>query len=186
MGTGSISTWIRDATRGDEEAFRKLWDRYWRRMIRTAKRKIKSIGTVETDAEDVTSIAFAQVCHRIQNLKSSQNGNRSVFWNLLRVAIFRRVVDAARGKSVAPVNLSSLSENELYSILQSQLPPDFSSSVREDLAALFEHLNEEERDIVLLSIAGNKQAEIAEKVGLSRRSVIRRLVEIRKIWNRIQ
>ena len=63
---GSITRWIGGLKAGDEVAARQLWERYFARMMRLAREKLRAghRGNMGSDEEDAALSAFRQLLRR--------------------------------------------------------------------------------------------------------------------------
>jgi len=86
--------------RGDEEAVRQLWRRYFQPLVRLARGRLSARICGVRDAEDVALDAFAELCQRMARQRSAdsfpQLHNRTHLWKLLACFAARRAFDLAR------------------------------------------------------------------------------------------
>ena len=55
---GSVSRWIAGLKVGDEAAAQQLWERYYRRLVGLARKRLRTSRRREADEEDVAQNAF--------------------------------------------------------------------------------------------------------------------------------
>jgi hypothetical protein len=56
--SGSVTHWIRRLEAGEEAAFQKLWEVYFRRLVGLARQRLRGTPHAATDEEDVALSAF--------------------------------------------------------------------------------------------------------------------------------
>ena len=61
-GEHSVSWWIRGLKHGDEDAAARLWERYFERIVRLARARLKGAPRRVADEEDVALSAFRSLC----------------------------------------------------------------------------------------------------------------------------
>ena len=59
---GSVTRWIGQLQTGDPAAAQLLWDRYFRRMVGLARKKLEGAKRGAADEEDVALSAFDSFC----------------------------------------------------------------------------------------------------------------------------
>ncbi len=87
---GSVTNWIRDAKRGDEDAAQRLWDRYFERLIELASRHLRNAPKRMADEEDVVLSTFESVLAGARSGKFPLLQNRDDLWGLLLVITARK------------------------------------------------------------------------------------------------
>lgn len=90
----SVTTWFHAVQRGDPEAARQLWNRYFERIIRLTERRL--VHDPAYDREDLAtsvlkSLFFGVGSNRFQNL-----ANRDELWALLVFMAQRKLIDRQR------------------------------------------------------------------------------------------
>ena len=89
---GSVTGWLRALEQGDEDAARRLWDRYSGELHQVAKRRMRRLARRDiVDEEDVVLSAFASVCMSARNGLLDKVANRDELWGLMIVATQRKV-----------------------------------------------------------------------------------------------
>ena len=55
---GSVTHWIGALKSGDQEAAQQLWQRYWKRLVGLAAKKMSGSQRQASDEEDIAQIAM--------------------------------------------------------------------------------------------------------------------------------
>src|SRR5262245_19707494 len=81
---GSVSHWIAALKGGDSAAAQPLWERYYRRLVALARKKLQSARRV-ADEEDVVQNAFHSFFRALAGGRFPQLDDRDSLWRLLVV-----------------------------------------------------------------------------------------------------
>jgi DNA-directed RNA polymerase specialized sigma24 family protein len=193
---GSISRLLEGLKAGDDAAAQALWERYCDRLVRLARRKLEARFRRVADEEDIALSAFNSLClggrrGRFPNLR-----DRDSLWGLL---VFITAQKAAgwvvhekrqkrgggkvRGHSALIDKNRGTEEGSFDELIGPAPGPETLRVWAEEYEHLLDRLGDETlRHIAELSVQGHKIDEIAEKLGLARRTIHRKLHLIRKIW----
>jgi len=187
-----IQQWLPGAVAGDQAATDALLRHYSERLTFLTRRMLGDFKRVRRWAEtdDVLQNALLRLVSAIRAVKPATSRE---FLALATLQIRRELLDLAR-HYYGPAGLGA--HHESHGPNESE-PPD-PGDVRHEPSSLaqwtelheqIETLPEEERDVVgLLFYQGLSQAEAAEVLGLSLRTVQRRwhdaLCKLHRIWNR--
>lgn len=177
---GSITELLRRLAAGDAEAAQRLWALYFPRLLGLAQRRLA--GNAD-DAEDVALSALASFF-----LGAGRGGfptlqDRDALWGLLTVITARKALDLVarqgrkkRGGGRAPV------DQDLDQLAAPQRPPDLEAELAEECQRLIERLGDERlRAVAVWKLEGQTDAEIAQRLGCSVRTVERKVRLIRTI-----
>ena len=74
---GSVTYWIDRLKAGDPAAARKLWERYFHRLVSLARKKLQNTPRRAVDEEDVAQSAFASFWRRAQQGQFPQLEDRN-------------------------------------------------------------------------------------------------------------
>jgi hypothetical protein len=79
-GEGSVSRWIAGLKLGDEDAARRLWDRYFDDLVRIARTKLRATKRLggDEDEEDAALSAFDSFCEGAARGQFPQLADRNV------------------------------------------------------------------------------------------------------------
>jgi DNA-directed RNA polymerase specialized sigma24 family protein len=195
---GSITRWIGDLKAGDRAAAQPLWERYFERLVRLARARLRAAHrpTAEADEEDAVLSAFDSFCTGAVRGRFPQLANRDDLWRLLVVITARKVRAQARlqsrqkrGGGLVRSEADLLGaggdpEDEgLDRIIGDEPTPEFAALVAEECRRLLDALGDETlRTVALARMEGYTNDEIAGQLGCARRTVARRLDLIRKTW----
>jgi len=202
---GSVTRSIRELETGDEAVVQRLWNRYFERLARLVRIRLRATRTTTavSDEEDVALSAINSVCEGIQNGRYPQLGDRDDLWKLLVcVARFKasdqrklqqrlkrgggHVVSEAdlTAELDTPCPLDRLDTTTLiYQTVQEEPTPEFAAIVAEEYARRLDKLDDPGlRRIAELKLAGYTNQEIADEIGRSLRTTSLRIEKIRKIW----
>ena len=193
----SVTQWIDRLKAGDPDAAQKLWERYFRRLVGLAKKKLRASPRRAADEEDVALSAFDSFCRGAGQDRFPRLHDRLDLWQLLVLLTARKAVDLAQherrqkrgGGGVldeaalpGPAG-SSAREAALDRIEGPEPTPAFAAQVAEEYGRLLERLDSPElRAVAMLKVEGYGNEEIASQLGCGLRTVERRLRLIRGIW----
>ena len=194
---GSVTAWIGALTAGDAEAAQHLWERYFDRLVRLARTKLKHLPRRAADEEDVALSAFDSFCRGAQLGRFPQLRDRHNLWPLLVVITTRKAADLVqhqrrqkqgggkvRGESVLlDPQRPDASVAGIDAVLGREPTPAFACQVAEEYQRLLDELGEDKlRQIAVLKLEGYTNEEVATRVKCCVRTVERKLQRIRGIW----
>ena len=192
----SISRWIRDLKTGDEEAARLLWQEYFDKLVAVARKKLGSAPRRMVDEEDVALSVFRCLCDGAGRGQFSDVANRDDLWRLLVAITTHKVIDERRratsqkrggGEVRGDSVLKELADNGdlkgFDQLIGEDPTPDFLAMLADEYQRLMDLLPKDSlRTIALRKMEGYKNEEIAQELGLARRSIQRKLERIRQLW----
>jgi DNA-directed RNA polymerase specialized sigma24 family protein len=193
----SVTQWIDRLKARDPDAAQKLWERYFRRLVGLARKKLRSAPRRAADEEDVALSAFDSFCRGAEQGRFPRLDDRLDLWQLLVLLTARKASDLAQherrqkrggGAVLDEAALScpagsSAPEAALEQIEGLEPTPAFAAQVAEECRRLLERLDSPElRSVALHKVEGYSNEEIAAQLGCGLRTVERRLRLIRSIW----
>ena len=193
----SVTQWIDRLKAGDPDAAQKLWERYFRRLVGLARKKLRAAPRRAADEEDVALSAFDSFCRGAEQGRFPQLHDRHDLWHLLVVLTARKAFDLAQYErrqkrgggavfdeaALPGAADSSAQEAALEQIEDPEPTPAFAAQVAEECRRLVERLDSPElRRVALRKMEGYSNEEIAAQLGCGLRTVERRLRLIRSIW----
>lgn len=191
----SVTAWIGDLKDGQDAASQKIWERYFDRLVRVAKRQLGSAPRRIADEEDVAVSVFDSLCKGAAEGRFDRLKDRDDLWKLLTAISGMKAVDQirrqtaqkrggenVRGESiVAGAGASQLGGFDQF--VHDEPTPEFLALMDEQQQQMFRALPDDtQRDVARLRFEGYANEEIAEELGMSLRSVERKLKVIREIW----
>jgi RNA polymerase sigma factor (sigma-70 family) len=190
-----VTQWIVRLAGGDQAAAQQLWERYYERLIRLAKRKLSGVPLRAADDEDVVLSAFDSFCEGVAAGRFPQLHDRHDLWKLLVTITVRKAMaqlrrhgrakrgaGSIRGES-AFAQLADSSAVGIDCILGREPSPELAAQVAESCRLLFEMLDDEDlQRVALFKLEGYTNEEIAQQMDCSLRTVKRRLQDIREMW----
>ena len=188
---GSVSGWIGGLKAGDEAAVQPLWERYYGRLVRLARARLRvARRAAAEDEEDAALSAFNSFCAGVARGRFPRLADRDDLWRLLVVITARKAGAQLQrqgrqkrggGRVVAEADLAA--DATLGSFLAAGPSPDFAATAAEEYRRLLDLLGGDDlRRVALDRMEGYTVDEIAERLGCARRTVARRLDLIRKTW----
>ena len=193
----SVTQWIDRLKVGDPDAAQKLWERYFRRLVGLARKKLRAAPRRAADEEDVALSAFDSFCRGAEQDRFPQLNDRLDLWQLLVLLTARKASDLAQHErrqkrgggavldeaALAYPADSSAPEAPLERFEGPEPTPAFAAQVAEECRRLLERLDSPElRSVALRKVEGYGNEEIAAQLGCGLRTVERRLRLIRSIW----
>jgi RNA polymerase sigma factor (sigma-70 family) len=194
---GSVTQCIARFRAGDRDAFDKIWEHYFAALIKIARKQLNSRrpgGIVDED--DIVQNALMSVCRGLPHNQSYEGvASRENLWPILVAITKYKVSDYFRhegaqkrgGGRVFNQSAGAAgddSSESLPELLADDAPTsDDLATMSEQLKCLMDLLPKDDlRRIARLHLEGWKNAEIAEKAGISLRGVERKLALIRDTW----
>jgi len=194
----NITHYLPALQQGDERAAERLWQEYFLKIVRLAKRRMDGLRLRAADEEDVALSAMNSFCRMAQN-REAPIADSNELWKLL-ATIVKRKVNKERQRQFAakrqehrllgeseispPVNDDKKEHNALAQFSGRDPSPELAVELAETWERILELPDAEE--LVLLKNSGYSNSEIAEKMGCSTRTVQRNIEKIWKEWERWQ
>ena len=195
---GSVTRWLGALKAGDQAAAQALWERYYARLVRLARVRLRATcrpGGV-ADEEDAALSAFDSFCTGLTHDRFPRLADRNDLWRLLVVITARKAGAQAhrarrrkRGgdRVLNEADLDADGRDEdfagLEQVVGNEPTPEFAAMVAEQYRLLLDRLDDDAlRQVALWRLESYTNDEIAERLGCARRTVARRLDLIRKIW----
>src|SRR3954452_12662110 len=94
----SVTQWIDRLKAGDPDAAQKLWERYFRRLVGLARKKLRAAPRRAADEEEVALSAFDSFCRGAEQDRFPQLHDRLHLWQLLVLPTARKACDLAQHK----------------------------------------------------------------------------------------
>ena len=192
----SISQWIDGLKAGNEAAAAKLWQRYYRRLVGMARKKLGDSPRRVADEEDVALQRFQEFLPAAQEDLFPDLRDRDDLWHLIVRITERKAYGQLRdqtrkkrggglvgGESVF-VDLQASNDGAgINDVAGPEPTPEFAAEMVEAVDRLFDQLVDDElRQIALHKLEGYTNEEIAGKIGRALPTIERRLRLIRKTW----
>jgi DNA-directed RNA polymerase specialized sigma24 family protein len=192
----SVTAWIDGVASGDEADVRKLWDRYFERLVRLAGSRLAPHSRRSFDEEDVALSAFQSFCDRAGRGRFPRLEGRDDLWRLLATIVVRKAAAAARGEArlkrgggrvlgeSAMRAGADAGEAALARVLSREPTPEEAALFADGCLRSLERLREPSvRSVALRRLEGWSTSEIARSLDVSPRTVERKLELIRAIWS---
>ena len=197
-GSDEVTVWIEKLSGGDERAAHLLWEQYFDRMVRLARRKFDQIG-INRRAADEEDIALSAMNSFYKRAADGQFclGDRQELWKLLVTITVRKAYaelkrQKAKKRGEGQVRGESIflkagkDEGELGGIgqvLGHEPTPELAALAAEGCEELFKVLDDESlKSVARCKLDGYTNEEIADLLGCVPRTVERKLRLIRDKW----
>jgi DNA-directed RNA polymerase specialized sigma24 family protein len=194
----SVTRWI-DALAGDDpnEAARRLWERYFDRLVALARARLRARPRGPADEEDAALSAFDSLCRGVAAGRFPRLGGRDDLWRLLVTITARKAADLLQregrqkrggGRVVGEADLAGVGDGTaaagLGQVVGPEPTPAFVALMDEEMGRLFALLPDETlRLVARLKMEGYANDEIASSLDCAVRSVERKLERIRLLWS---
>jgi DNA-directed RNA polymerase specialized sigma24 family protein len=194
---GSITALLHEFRDGDSLAAQRLWNHYYQRLVRLARRKLGDVARRVSDEDDVVLHAFNSFCVGAAAGRFPQLEDRDDLWQILVMLTARKAGDQRREQMrLKRGGGSTLGESALYSPDRENAPsgldglasgeptPEFAAQVTEEYRRLLVELNDDTlKSIAVARMEGYSVADIADRLQVNPRTVERKLRLIREIWS---
>lgn len=196
MNDGSVTHWFAHLEQGDADAAQRLWERYFPELVRLARAKLHDLPRRGADEEDVALSVMDSFFEAAQQARFPDLADRHDLWRLLLRMTARKIVDVRRRElrqrrgGGRVVNASALdassnpsSGQSLAEIVGDVPTPEFAVMMAEQCRLRLAQLNDPDLEAMAVAkMQGFTNAEIAQQIGCSVRTVERRLQLIRRTW----
>lgn len=194
--THDVTQWLLELARGSEAAAQQIWERYYEKLVRLARRRLTHSRRRERDEEDVALSAFNSFCRGAAGGRFPRLTDRDDLWKILVTLVSRKAVaqlrrehaekrggGRVRGDSIFGSPDSSSMPAGIGAVMGTEPSPELALLVAEECEELLDRLGDDTlRRIALLKLEGHGNEEIAETIGRGVRTVEQKLARIRDKW----
>lgn len=191
--SGSVSVWIAGLQSGNLAAFESLWRRYAEALATEVERRLPA-GPGTYDGDDVAQSVFTAIWAAAESGRLQDFRSRDELWWFLTAVAKRKSIDRLRRESALKrgggrvQNESALARADgagyRLELLVDETPgPQQLADLQDEYAELMAGLGDPLlQGIAHARLVGYDVSEIARRVGVSRRTVERKLRVIRGRW----
>ena len=197
-GDEPVTSWLRQLEAGDEHAARLLWQRYFHELKVLARARLGATPRRVFDEEDVALSVMRCLYEGAARGQYSDLANRHDLWRLLAIITARKVIakqrlvskqkrggGRVRGHSVLNGNNGGPSGDAFDQFLGDAATPEVLAIAAEEYRRLMSLLDDDRlRQVAQCKLEGYTNEEIGGRLGLTCRSIERKLQKIRKVWAR--
>ena len=186
---GSVSIWINDLKQGSEAAARKIFERYYVSLRHVARKQLAGFPTRLVDDEDLALSVIDTLFRGARTGRFEGLRDREHLWGLLVLIARQQIVDHKRWetriKRDVTKEFGDAADAEETELCDEDLTPDHLAEMKDQQEHLFQLLRTDElRRIAALKLEGYDNAEIAQLLDMSPRSVQRKVNQIYDCWER--
>lgn len=199
MADDEVSVWMRRLANGDEGAAQEIWNQYYDRLVRLARRKLLDGGRRVEDEEDVALSAINSFCEAAAAGRFPQLHDHSDLWRLLVTITARRAArqlrgskrqkrgsGKVRGESVFLDHQQEGQKAGIGAVLGSEPTPEMAALAAEECQHLLDMLPDDSlRLVARAKLEGFTNEEIADRLQCAPRTVERKLNKIREAWEAV-
>jgi len=169
------------------DATARLWARYFGSLVELARTRLPGAARRAADEEDVALSALDSLFRGEAAGRFPRLDNREALWRVLATITLRKVHDAIahEGRQKRGAGRTPASAVGLDAVLAHEPSPDMAAQLADLIGHLLERLGDDRlRRLALLKIEGHTEEEMAAKLGVSPRTVRRKLDLVRRLWER--
>jgi DNA-directed RNA polymerase specialized sigma24 family protein len=191
---GSITHWIGVLKGGDGRAAAPLFERYYERIVALARARLRGAGGPIADEEDAAVSVFVDLFVGAPLGKFPLLDDRDDLWGLLAVITARKAADLKKRQGRRKrggnriVHACDLDDEGRAGVMEQAAGrepiAEFTVMMAEECQRRIDALKDDVlRDVAMLRLEGFSDGEIAERLGCSRRTVMRKVKLIRLAWS---
>ncbi len=177
-----ITVWLEQVKDdGNEEAFEKIWAKYFSNLVRLARKKVAASPAKSADEDDIVQSALTSFYFRARSGRYPDLNDRNGLWKLLLSITLTKARALARKEGRRREILQR--EFSGQSFLAGEPTPEFAAEMADQLQHLMDRLNSDLlHKIAVGKLEGYSNQEIAGRVKKSVPTVERKLRLIRELW----
>lgn len=194
MSQGSVSKRIAQLKEGDAEALQWLWERYRPQLMRLARQFLKSAPRRSADESDVAAGVLESLWRSASSGRLERLSSREELWALLVTLTRQKAVSQVRrelrvkrggGRVRTEAELDQRGASTRLDDHAGDGPsPELLAIMAEEHERLLGLLRDDRlRLVAVLKLLGHSHEEIGQLLGVSVRTVIRKLNLIRDTWD---
>lgn len=180
---GSVSCWLDGLKAGDSVASKELWDRYFSRLVGVALKRLRNAAH-DVGGEDIALSALKSVMLGVRSGKFPDLNDRTGLWPLLVSITIRKSQNELRRQFAAKRTVAlEQREYDLTVLLAGEPSPEFAVALADEMEQLVCKCEDASLKVIASrKLEGFTNEEIAKELGVSTRTVIRKLKRIQKEW----
>jgi len=190
----SVTMWVEHLRAGDPRAAGLLHDRYRAALLRSMRDRFPAAITATGDEDDLVQSVFCELWKSASAGKLNVVEDRQSFWWLLwtiarnkAVSRIRTTHAQKRGGQVVQFSQVENSQHDVEATVDLRsLPADIVEEFVDQQERLFQLLEGAEREVASYKLEGYDHPAIASKLGVTVRTVERKVAIIRGKWLRYQ
>jgi len=166
----SVSEWIEECRRGDDNAAARLWDRYFRRMVGLARARLQVLRRrAAADEEDVAQSAFAAFCRAIRDDRYPDLQDRDALLRVLMEFTRRKARDLIDRETAEKRGCGQAEGGSAMAVAADRRPPpDVAAEMAEQFQLFLDSVKDERMlEAAVLRMEGHETLAIAERLGVS-------------------
>ncbi len=185
----SINVWFEQLRQGDPEAAAKLWTRFFTRLVHLARTEMRTANRRVADEEDIAIGVMAALCRCADVCQLPSVDDRESLWRMLLTWTRHDIADHVRAdrrlkRGGGRLRGDSVFENGWDIDDNSLADPALLMELNEQYLTLLGKLpNETFRTIAVQKMEGQDNSEIAKNLGVTVRTIQRKLELIREFWH---
>ena len=185
---GSVTRWLFGVLDCDNESVRRIWERYYHRLVQLARKNLDARAWGGIDEEDVALSALHSFVRRAETGEFRDLQGRDELWRLLAIITKRKALNVIRREMAlrrgGGVRIET--ESAIGQVFRDEPTPDQTVELLDEAHRLLDVVlargEPRLRAIAVRKLQGDDSAEIARQLGVSRRTVERKFQLIRKLW----
>ncbi len=180
---GSVSRWIAGVKGGNSVASRQLWERYFSQLVHLAVERLPTRLRGESE-EYVALSAIKSVMIGMRNNRFPDLSDRDSLWALMVTITTRKAITALRSQRARKRAVArEISFSDVEEFVGQRPTAEAAVDFADTLAQLMNKLNDPRlRRVAERKLSGRSNKEIAEELGCSTRTIVRKLNLIRQEW----
>ncbi|MEM6979288.1 MAG: sigma-70 family RNA polymerase sigma factor [Planctomycetota bacterium] len=185
MSSESITRWFHQLRDGDPQAAEVLWKHFFPRLVELAQHRFGADRDPVYGPDDAAQSVFHLLCRGARQGRYQEIDGRDQLWRLLVTATRRKIIDRVRHNESEKrggrwVGVDVDGDHAFEAV---QPTPEMIVMMNESLEDLLASLRDDTlRRIVVCRLEGYTNAEIAEQLEVSQRTIERKLALIRGDW----
>ncbi|HID74887.1 MAG TPA: sigma-70 family RNA polymerase sigma factor [Planctomycetaceae bacterium] len=196
---GDVTGWLRKLAGGDQEAAQAIWERYFEKLVRLARKYLAAVPRRAADEEDVALSAFDSFCRGVRKGRFPRLNDRHDLWKLLVTITLRKAAKhhrhhrtekrgggRVRSESALRALQGASDAGGIHQVMAEEPTPEWACMVADTLQHLLHGLEDESlRLVAQLKMEGYTHQEIAARLNCTVRTVRRKLERIRRRWKSV-